>query len=102
VKDEAGMRFLEFEWANKWSAINISPAEKAYFKPVLQHLSEQYKFPMPHVHPDDDGYFAYFELSGSQAIISVDEWIFSISFEEISVRNEVLAHLESLPPDYFK
>jgi hypothetical protein len=97
------MRFLEDQWTgNQWASIDILPVDMAYFLPILEHLSSSYNFPLPNIIWDVDGYVADFEVLGSEAIIKVDTWTFSIAFQISSVRDQVLAALRALPPDHFR
>lgn len=96
------MIFSEDEWlGNKWPSIDIEPVDMDYFLPILTHLSNSYQFPRPRILWDVDGYSAEFALLGSSAIIKVDTWTFSIAFQRTSVRDKILAHFRSLPPDFF-
>lgn len=90
------------QWDNGQPVIDIDPFDEAYFAPILKYLSDTYHFPMPEIIEWMDGYVAHFEILGSWAEMRTDTWFFSITFGSVSVRDEVLVHLQSLPPDYFE
>jgi hypothetical protein len=94
--------FREMQWDNGQPVIDIEPLDEAYFSPILKNLSDVYNFPLPEIQEWLDGSVAHFEIQGSWAEMRTDEWFFSITFGSVSVRDEVLAHLQSLPPDSFE
>jgi len=90
------MRFSEDQWVgNQWASIDIEPVDAELFLPILKFLADTYDFPIPTIDWDVDGYSADFEILGSQAIIKVDSWTFSIAFQKTSVRDQLLAVFRS-------
>ena len=97
------LHFRKDQWqGNRWASIDIQPVDAAYFPRLLAHLSNQYGFALPSVTDIIDGYAADFVLLGSKATLHIDTWTFSIAFEEVGVRDRVLADLRGLPPAYFE
>lgn len=97
------MQFGKSHWlGNKWPCIEIDPVDMAYFLPVLTYLSTTYGFPMPNIGWAPDGYFADFEILESMASMNVDAFTFSIAFDHESVRDQILAALRALPPDFLQ
>jgi len=94
--------FSEDQWGgNKWMAIDINPADPIYLVPILIHLSSLYHFSIPKLIDTLDGYVAEFEIIGSKTIVFLDNYTLSIAFEKISVRDQILTALRSLPENYF-
>lgn len=94
--------FAEDRWiGNQWASVDIEPVEEAYFLPLLTYLMTTYAILPPKIIDGIDGYLAEFELLGTQAILSIDTWTFSIAFEQDAVRDRVLEALCQLPDDYF-
>ena len=94
--------FRETQWDNGQPVIDIDPFDEAFFSPILKALSDTYNFPLPEIMEWINGSVAHFEILGTWAEMRTDEWFFSITFGSVSARDEVLAHLQSLPPAYFK
>lgn len=96
------LSFRKDQWlGNRWASIEIEPVDTNYLLPILFHLSTLYQFDMPKLIGTLDGYATDFTMSGSKAKLNLDNWSFSIAFENADVRNQVLAELLSLPGDYF-
>lgn len=95
------MKFSADQWTgNPWPSIDIEPVDSAYFLPLLLHLATTYHFPMPPVIDGIDTFIADFALLDSQATMHLDPWTFSVAFSNHEARDQVLATLQQLPPDY--
>ena len=95
------MRLTKDEWANGWACINIEPGDGKLFLPILIHLAHAFEFPLPQIMDILDGYAAECEIQKSRAILHMDNWSFSMAFENSDVRDQVLANLEALPDLHF-
>ena len=97
------LHFREDRWeGNKWPSIDITPNDAAYFLRILAYLSVRYGFTLPRIIDLLDGYAADFQLLGASATIHIDTWTFSLAFADETVRDRVLADLQTLPGDYFE
>lgn len=94
--------FSPDRWAgNHWASIDIEPAESWLVLPLLHYLATAYGFAVPPVAGVLDGYAADFRIGHSDCTLFLDIWQMSLAFEHDDVRDLVLAHLQSLPADFF-
>ena len=94
--------FVEEQWiGNQWMGIEIKPSDSAYLLPILWYLSTSYHFEMPKIVDTLDGHAAEFIILGSKAKMILDNWTFSIGFENPAVRDQVITELRALPDNYF-
>ena len=97
------LSFRKDQWlGNRWASVEIEPVDANCLLPILFHLSTLYQFDMPKLIDTLDGYATDFKISGSRAMLNLDNWSFSIAFENADVRDQVLAELVALPGDYFR
>lgn len=99
------LKYSKGRWANQWACIEIDPFETneyyEYFLRVLFHISATYHLDFPKGTGTLDGFIAEFEILGSAVIMHMDNYTFSVAFMAENVRDQVLAELQALPPDYF-
>ena len=97
------VQFTPSRWAgNHWPSIEIEPVETVLFQLVLCYLADLYQFPLPPVAGTLDGYFADFQLLGTEASLDLDNWSLSFACPDEAVRDQVLTTLQNLPPDFFE
>src|SRR5258708_13718968 len=97
------LNFTKDQWlGNNWMSIEIKPVAATYMLPILWHLSKTYHFEMPKIVDTLDGYTTQFEVLRSAAMLLIDNWTFSIAFENGIVPDQVLTKLCSLPENYFE
>ncbi|MBN1428010.1 MAG: hypothetical protein JXB07_06465 [Anaerolineae bacterium] len=97
------LEFREDYWQDSnWASIEISPIDLAYLPKILLHLATTFGLGLSEIVDIVNGYVLDFEILGSPARVHVDNWFFSIGFEDEAVRNEILSELQSLPSGYFE
>ncbi|TGE04261.1 hypothetical protein [Hymenobacter fodinae] len=97
------VQFFPSRWVgNQWPSIEMEPVKTALFQLVLAYLANIYQFPLPSVVGTLDGYFADFQVLGTEASFDLDNWSLSFACPSEAVRDEVLTTLQNLPPDFFE
>ena len=95
-------------WAgNHWASIEVEPVDERLLEPLLDWLCGAYQRERPALtciresSLSDLICLADFAIGGSGVALHLDEWSLSLAFEHPPLRDEVLARLRALPPDYF-
>jgi hypothetical protein len=87
---------------NQWPSIEVEPVDTIVFQLLLCYLADIYQFPLPPPVHTLDGCFADFQLLGTEATLDLDNWSLSFACPDEAVRNQVLATLQALPPNFFE
>jgi hypothetical protein len=93
---------MKDRWAgNQWPSIEIDPYEDRHFLPILTHLCGILHVPLPRVVETLDGYAADLEAEGHPVTLLMDNWTFSIAFEDEALRDRVFDALAEMPDGSF-
>ena len=94
--------FKASRWVgNQWASIEVEPEDEQLVRPVLAWLCAAYQVPFPVLTSILDEVLADFTLLDTAVAFHLDEWSLSLAFASEPLRDEVLARLQALPPDYF-
>jgi hypothetical protein len=97
------LEFREDYWEDSnWASIEITPIDLAYLPKILLHLGTTFGLGLSEIVDIVDGYVVDFVILGSPARVHIDNWFFSIGFEDEAVRDEILTELQSVPVSHFE
>ncbi|MBN1310428.1 MAG: hypothetical protein JXB30_03340 [Anaerolineae bacterium] len=97
------LEFREDYWEDSnWASIEINPIDLAYLPKILLHLATTFGLGLSEIVDIVNGYVVDFVILGSPARMHIDNWFFSIGFEDETVRDEILSELQSQPASYYE